>query len=234
LREVSLKGAPLFAGFMFQAIGVHGPELTPLAHVLLNTLMVGAAFVFLFSGRRSHRLTLAALATLVLSVAALRVMMQPFPNVQPVTVAALLVGAHFGARRGAAFAVLVALLSNMLIGDGWWTLFQAAGWASAAVLGSRFLAADAETLDMKRLCCVAVISAFLFGFISTLSLIDGSFSASGFALFLLHGLPFDAVHALGNLVFAVWFGPLLHGFLRGLTTVADDVQHVGDVHVVHG
>ena len=137
MREVSLKGAPLFAGFMFQAMGVHGPELTPLAHVLLNTLMVGAAFVDAEdrgSGRRSHRLTLAALATLVLSVAALRVMMQPFPNVQPVTVAALLVGAHFGARRGAAFAVLVALLSNMLIGDGWWTLFQAAGWVSSPLM----------------------------------------------------------------------------------------------------
>jgi len=219
---------------MFQAIGVHGPELTPLAHALLNTLMVGAAFVFLFSGRRSHRLAVAALATLVVSVAALRVMMQPLPNVQPVTVAALLVGAHFGARRGVAFAVLVALLSNMLIGDGWWTLFQAAGWASVAVLGSRFLSADADVLDVKRLFSLAAISAFLFGFISTLSLIDGSVSATGFALLLLHGLPYDAVHALGNLVFAVWFGPFLHGFLRGLTTVSDDVQHVGDGHVVHG
>jgi len=219
---------------MFQAMGVHGPELTPLAHALLNTLMVGAAFVFLFSGRRSHRLAVAALATLVVSVAALRVMMQPLPNVQPVTVAALLVGAHFGARRGVAFAVLVALLSNMLIGDGWWTLFQAAGWASVAVLGSRFLSADADVLDVKRLCSLAAISAFLFGFISTLSLIDGSVSATGFALLLLHGLPYDAVHALGNLVFAVWFGPFLHGFLRGLTTVSDDVQHVGDGHVVHG
>jgi len=62
--------------------------------------------------------------------------MQPFPNVQPVTVAALLVGAQLGARRGAAFAVLVAMISNFFMGDGWWTVFQAAGWASIAIVQS--------------------------------------------------------------------------------------------------
>ena len=39
-------------------------------------------------------MTAAMLMTMVLATTALRVMMQPLPNVQPVTVAALLVGAE--------------------------------------------------------------------------------------------------------------------------------------------
>jgi energy-coupling factor transport system substrate-specific component len=219
---------------MFQATGVHGPELTPLGSALLNLLLVSAAFAFLFSGRRSQRFVFGALATLVVSMAALRVVMQPLPNVQPVTVAAVLVGAHFGARRGAAFAVLVALLSNMLIGDGWWTLFQAAGWASAAFLGALFVSAKSEVIDMRRLCYVSIASAFLFGLITTLSLVEAGTSVTGFGLLFLQGAPYDAVHAVGNLMFAVWLGPLLHGFLQGLTALNDEVQHAGDAHVVHG
>lgn len=219
---------------MFQAVGVHGPELTPIAHALLNTILVASAFFFLFSGQRHHRFASAGLATLVVAMAALRVVMQPLPNVQPVTVAAVLVGAHLGARRGAAFAVLVALLSNMLIGDGWWTLFQAIGWGAAALLGARYLAAESNALDMKRLCTVSAASAFLFGLVTTLSLVDSGTSAMGVGLLFVQGLPYDAVHAIGNLAFAAWLGPSLHSFLGDLTVAEDDVQHVGDVHVVHG
>ena len=113
---------------MFQAIGVHGPELSPLGHAVADVVLVGLAFALLFSAPRPTPMRFAGLATLVVSVVALRVVMQPLPNIQPVTVAALLVGTQLGARRGVAFAVLVAVLSNMLIGDGWWTMFQAAGW----------------------------------------------------------------------------------------------------------
>ena len=44
--------------------------------------------------------------TLVASISLLRVVMTPLPNIQPVTIAALIIGAQLGARRGVAFAVL--------------------------------------------------------------------------------------------------------------------------------
>ena len=114
---------------MFQALGVHGPELSPGWAAFLDVALVSSAFAFLFSAPRANRMTAAMLATMVVAMAALRVVMQPLPNVQPVTVAALLVGAHLGARRGVAFAILVTLLSNLLISHGWWTFFQALGWS---------------------------------------------------------------------------------------------------------
>ena len=97
----------------------------PDGRLFSDVALVSAAFAFLFSAPRANRMTAAMLATMVVAMAALRVVMQPLPNVQPVTVAALLVGAHLGARRGVAFAILVTLLSNLLISHGWWTFFQA-------------------------------------------------------------------------------------------------------------
>ncbi len=122
---------------MFQAFGVHGPELTPFADTVIDVLLVALAFSLLVTAPRTSRHDVYLLATFVAAVTALRVLLQPLPNVQPVTVAALLVGAQLGARRGVAFAVLVTLLSNLLIGDGWWTLFQAIGWGAVAVIGSQ-------------------------------------------------------------------------------------------------
>ena len=215
---------------MFQALGVHGPELSPLGSMLLDLVLVSAAFGFLLSAPRANRMTAAMLMTMVLATTALRVMMQPLPNVQPVTVAALLVGAHLGAKRGAAFAILVTLLSNLLISHGWWTLFQAVGWSVVAVMGANARLIEDGRLQIQRLCLYAVVAAPLFGLISTLSLVTSEMSFGQFMLLLGQGLPFDAIHALGNLAFAVWTGSLLHHFLSGLTATEEEVLAVGDTH----
>ncbi|MAP78979.1 MAG: hypothetical protein CL980_03550 [Euryarchaeota archaeon] len=53
-----------------------------------------------------------------------------------------------------------------------------------------------------------------------------------FMLLLGQGLPFDAVHALGNVAFAVWTGSMLHRFLSGLTTLEDEAVATGEAHGV--
>jgi energy-coupling factor transport system substrate-specific component len=146
------------------------------------------------------------LLTLVLAVSATRILMQPLPNIQPVTVAALIVGAQLGARRGAAFAILVAMISNAVIGNGWWTIFQAIGWASVAVMGSKLSLIVNGELQRSRLFIAAIASAFFFDIIVSLSIIDSSFTIVTFLTYLAHGIPYDLLHALGNLTFAVWFG----------------------------
>jgi len=215
---------------MFQALGVHGPVLTPLASALLDIMLVSVAFAFFVGGSRTNRMTMGMLATMVVAMAALRVLMQPLPNVQPVTVAALLVGAHLGARRGVAFAILATLLSNLLISHGWWTLFQAAGWAIVAVIGARANLVQNGQLQLQRLALVSVVSAMVFGFVSTLSLVTSAMTPSTFIVLLGQGLPFDVVHALGNLVFVVWMAPSLHHFLSGLAASENESLAVGEVH----
>ena len=215
---------------MFQALGAHGPVLTPLASMLVDIALVVAAFSLMVAAPRTNRMTVAALATLVVSVAAVRVLMQPLPNVQPVTVAALLVGAHLGVRRGASFAILVTLLSNLLISHGWWTLFQALGWACIALIGARARLIENGHLNLPRLCFFAAAAAPLFGFIATLSLIAPGLTAAQFLVLLGQGVPFDTVHALGNVAFALWIGPLLHAFLGGLAASETELLATGDLH----
>ena len=215
---------------MFQALGVHGPVLTPLASALLDIMLVSVAFAFFVGGSRTNRMTLGMLATMVVAMAALRVLMQPLPNVQPLTVATLLVGAHLGARRGVAFAILATLLSNLLISHGWWTFFQAAGWAIVAVIGARANLVQNGQLQLQRLALVSVVSAMVFGFVSTLSLVTSAMTPSAFIVLLGQGLPFDVVHALGNLVFVVWMAPSLHHFLSGLAASENESLAVGEVH----
>ena len=135
---------------MFQALGTHGPELSPTMGLVLDVLLLGAAFWLLAGPNRRSVHDVVLMATLVVSVSLVRVVMQPLPNIQPVTVACLLVGAQLGARRGAAFAVMVTMLSNFFMGDGWWTLFQAGGWVMVAVLGSRLsLVVDGTTTQLE-------------------------------------------------------------------------------------
>ncbi len=219
---------------MFQAIGVHGPELTPVAQGVLNALLVLAAFVFFLTAPKANRFTVAALSTMVVAVSAMRVLFEPLPNVQPVTVATLLVASQLGARRGVAFAVLVTLLSNLLIGNGWWTVFQALGWGAVALYGARLVFEENGTFKMGRLCMASVVAAIIFGLISTLSLLAPGVTAAELGWMLMQGLPFDALHAVGNLVFALWFGPMVHTFLDGLEHLDDALQPIGDSHVHHG
>jgi hypothetical protein len=53
---------------------------------------------------------------------------------------------------------------------------------------------------------------------------------STFIVLLGQGLPFDVVHALGNLVFVIWMAPSLHQFLSGLAASENESLAVGEVH----
>jgi len=204
---------------MFQALGTHGPEVSPAMGLALDVLLLGAAFWLLAGPNRRTVHDIVLMGALVVSVSLLRVVMQPLPNIQPVTVACLLVGAQLGARRGAAFAVMVTMLSNFFMGDGWWTIFQAAGWATVAVFGSRISLVVDGVYNATRTCFAAIASAFMFGMIASLSILDGTMAGMDFLFYVVNGWPFDALHALGNLTFAIWFGAWFSSLLREQPTI---------------
>ena len=219
---------------MFQSMGVHGPALSPLASLLLDVVLLGCAFWLLAKPTKRPIIDSLFLMSLVLSVSLLRVVMQPIPNIQPVTVAALLVGAQLGARRGAAFAVLVAMTSNFFIGDGWWTLFQAAGWASIAFAGSRLSLVTTSGLNLRRACVASLIAAFWFDLIVSFSILDGTISITEFITYLGHGLPFDFLHMAGNFTFVVWMGKWFSGLLEEEPTLDEIEFAVVNGHGIDG
>ena len=66
-----------------------------------------------------------------------------------------------------------------------------------AVIGARATSSNGQ-LQLQRLALVSVLSAMVFGFVSTLSLITSAMTPSAFIVLLGQGLPLDVVHALGN------------------------------------
>tara|TARA_X000001036_G_C20538658_1_gene749322 strand:+ start:145 stop:507 length:363 start_codon:yes stop_codon:yes gene_type:complete len=105
------------------------------------------------------------------------------------------------------------------MGDGWWTVFQAIGWASVAVLGAKSGLVVDGVYNAGRTALAAIGSAFLFGLIVSFSILDGTFGPVDFAFYLLNGLPFDALHALGNVTFTIWFGAWFSSILAERPTL---------------
>ena len=190
---------------MFQATGIHGPVLGPIGSLVLDVVLLGIVFSILLSSTKRRTSDIILFASIIAGVSLLRVVMTPLPNIQPVTIAALLVGAQLGAKRGVAFAILVTMISNFIIGNGIWTLYQAMGWSIVAIIGANSKLVVSNQINFKRLFALSIFSAFLFDIIVSFSIIDGSVGLNQFLIYLANGIPYDLMHALGNLTFAAWF-----------------------------
>jgi energy-coupling factor transport system substrate-specific component len=135
-----------------------------------------------------------------------RILLEPLPNIQPVTVIILMSGIYFGVGRSIILASTVALISNLFIGHGLWTLYQAIGWSLVGIIGALL----SNKLHMKNstsnvpLMTVAVFCAFIFDWVVSLSVLH-TLGPDLLFLYILSGIPFDILHAVGNMFFVAWF-----------------------------
>ena len=192
---------------MLSAIGTHGPTVSPTAMMVLNVIFFIIGVWLLIKPQDRKQTWLWPLLLLAGLASVSRIAMGFIPNVMPVTILAVMVGSKFGAQRGFAFAILVTLSSNAVLGHGWWSLFQILGWGSVAVLASMVKVHNEEgTLSMSQLAFASLWSVPVFSIIVSFSIIDAGMSPIGFGLYLANGLLYDLLHFLGNLFFAMWFG----------------------------
>lgn len=185
--------------------------LTVLCGLIFGSLLLGA-------DRKIRLGRDAALIALLAAVAsASRVLFAAIPNVQPVTLLILMIGIHLGARRATAVAVLVALMSNMALGHGPWTFYQALAWSAVGTSGAMFRRIlvnwDGTEVRIIPLAILAFIWGFLYDWTVSLSALTLYQTKEAFFAFLIVGLPFDVLHAVGNVLFAVWLAPSLHRLL---------------------
>jgi energy-coupling factor transport system substrate-specific component len=206
---------------MFQATGIHGPVLGPLGSLVLDVILLGIVFSALLSSTKRRASDILLFVSIIAAVSLMRVIMTPLPNIQPVTIAALLVGAQLGAKRGVSFAILVTMISNFIIGNGIWTLYQALGWSTVAIIGANAKLVTSGQLNFNRLFLLSIFSAFLFDLIVSFSIIDGSVGLVQFMIYLANGIPYDLMHALGNLTFAAWFGAWFTRILQHQPTLEE-------------
>ena len=194
---------------MFDA---HAVTIGPHGMLLINAAMLSLIGWALWRAERKLASGSDWILLIMLGVFAVsgRVLLDPIPNIQPVTVLVLLAGVHYGAPRAIALATAVTLCSNLILGHGLWSLYQAVGWSAVGVFGalmSNQLLMDGR-LSVERLAIVAAASAFTFDWIVSVSVLH-SMGGQLLLPYIAAGLPFDLLHAAGNVAFAAWLAPSL-------------------------
>ena len=135
-----------------------------------------------------------------------RVLLEPIPNVQPVSVLVLLTGVYFGAPRAIALAATIALASNVIfMGHGPWTIFQVIGWGAIGTFGA--LTSEKLVINerprINRIAVIAAVSGLAFNWFVSFSILLNT-DLSMLVPYLLNGLVFDLYHAFGNILFVAW------------------------------
>lgn len=118
-------------------------------------------------------------------------------NIQPATFIIILTGRFFGWKMGLAEGLMVALVSDLVLGLGYWTPFQMAAWGAIGVISS--FIPKSKWIYIGWLAA----SGYLFGLIMALSYFMMSSDIRTVAGMYLSGLFFDTYHAVGNLMFGL-------------------------------
>lgn len=185
----------------------HAVTLSPSEQFVLDLAIVSVAIASLLltdSKLKSKNPGIIFTIIVILAVSG-RLLLDPIPNVQPVTFLAIMVGIYFGISYSIVFATIVTLSSNVMLEHGIWSNYQIIAWASigilAALLRGQFI--QNNKLNITNVAIFAAFSGFIFDWIVSLSILH-NVDTSFFLIYLLNGVPFDLLHAGGNVVFVAW------------------------------
>ena len=181
----------------------------------LLALALGGGFAWYERARPDARMV-ALVATLAALAALGRIAFAALPNVKPTTDVVLIAGFALGPGPGFAVGAVAGLTSNFFFGQGPWTPWQMAGWGITGLLGAWLALAGAGRWAGRapsRWLLAGVCAVVGFGFTVMQDVGDwvtySDHSSSQLAVYVGKGLGFDAVHAVGCLLFALAFGPAL-------------------------
>jgi hypothetical protein len=150
----------------------------------------------------------AALAALAIAG---RIAFAAFPNVKPTTDIVVFAGYALGPAPGFAVGAFTGLVSNFWFGQGPWTPWQMAGWGLCGVFGAALALGgrNAGRLTLAAACGFAGIAYGVLLNFSLMATYGGDLSLQRFLLLESRAVPFDAAHAIGNVVLALIAGPAM-------------------------
>jgi energy-coupling factor transport system substrate-specific component len=186
--------------------------------IALGVALALALGTFVESGPDSAK-EVALIATMTGIAVAGRLLVHPFPGVQPMTVIVIASGAAFGLRIGVSVGALGALVSNFFFIQGPWTPWQMTLWALCGAAGALLPA-----LARRRLAFAFLCAALSYAFSSAMDVSDWWYryahTWAGLTVSITTGFPFTLAHALGSFVIAFAVGPelvrMLERFARRL------------------
>jgi energy-coupling factor transport system substrate-specific component len=194
----------------------------PLASFTILAVALAAGFAWFERSRPSSR-TVAAVATLAALATLGRIAFAALPNVKPTTDIVLIAGYSLGGPPGFAVGAIAAIASNIVFGQGPWTPWQMLAWGLVGLLGAA-LARWPRPIPRVAMALICAAAGFGYGAIlnfSTWVTFTGQHTLAQFAAIEGSAFSFDLVHAIGNLVFFLAFGPALIRVLARLRARLD-------------
>lgn len=205
-------GGAVLASLAAAAWTLERPGDAALALLVLAGALIAAGALWLELSVTSAK-ELALVATIAGAAAAGRVLFAPIPSVQPVTVMVVATGVALGLRAGILCGGVAAIVSDLFLGVGPWTPWYVLAWGACGAVG-----AGARPLLRRRI--PFALACFVLGFAFS-ALMDGwewfSFwphTWQALGVVYARGFPFEAAHAIGNVVLALVAGPELRRLLE--------------------
>lgn len=194
----------VFSIFLFFYIPQLG-DFWGLITVVMMIFTMGVIYYQFEKGKISSKeLSLIAILSGFSSVS--RIPFAAIPSVQPCTFIIICTGYVFGPVAGFMVGSTTALISNIFLGHGPWTLFQMFAWGFAGATAS-FL----QKLNIKNygLIIFGAIWGYLFGWIMNLwnwfaYIYPHTIETLGFVM--VSSAWFDTLHAIGNVLFFIFLG----------------------------
>lgn len=184
-------------------------------------LAVCGVLLVLFAGFERSRVGAQAVVLIALLSAvscAGRVLFAGLPSVQPSSSLIILTGIVFGPQAGFMTGAMTALTSNMLLGQGPWTVWQMSAWGMMGLssgLLQRLLKRHGLLLSLY-----GCVWGFLFGWFMNLWTVSGGFfgpfSLRAVVAACAASLPLDLAHAACNLLLLLLFAKPFCGKWNGL------------------
>ncbi|BDR66350.1 ECF transporter S component [Clostridium tetani] len=164
--------------------------------------------VFLFESKEIDSKTLAIVATMSTLAGILRVPFTAIPGVQPVTFICAVSGYTLGGINGFMVGAMSAFISNFFIGHGPWTPWQMIGWGLCGLFFGIFRG-KIEKKGIKAFVILCGIWGYIYGFILNQWYILEFMTPVTIKTILMGSIlsfSHDTLHALGNMIFAKFFG----------------------------
>jgi energy-coupling factor transport system substrate-specific component len=185
------------------------------ASLVLLGIALAAGFAWYERDRPPARVVAVVAALAALAVVG-RLAFAAFPNVKPTTDIVLFAGYALGAIPGFAVGAVTAIVSNIFLSHGPWTVWQMSGWGAVGVAGA-LLARLLRGREPNRFVLAAVCGLAGFAFGAWMDIYQWTLAArqdlDTYVAVAGTSLPYNLAHAAGNVVFCLLIGP---AFLRAL------------------
>ena len=157
-----------------------------------------------------NRIALLSVMTALVTVGRLTLSLPILPNIQPMTALLILIALNLGVIDSLVVSVLSLLLTNLFLGMGPWTILQMISFAVVILLTGIIKYFYRYESFINRIVFSFWAGLMGFGYGLIISYLNFQlYGMNNFLVYYINGLPFDILHAVGNVGFFLILEPII-------------------------